>query len=143
MTENKDSLFVLTDKFKETVEYINSIEDSKFPLLLKRIIQKLHLQGESFFSPEEEEQLQNMMGLNASQLHLVLETSAYIYEQSAYNGVNPSNLVRELNSSGFEENKSMAFGKLWKDSGANYVETLRKRSFFPHILSNVDYRLHL
>ncbi|XP_073200863.1 COMM domain-containing protein 10 isoform X8 [Lepidochelys kempii] len=66
---------------KKAVLLINMIDTGKFPRLLSRILQKLHLKAESSFSEEEEEKLQAAFSVEKQDLHLVLETISFILEQ--------------------------------------------------------------
>ncbi|XP_011925832.1 PREDICTED: COMM domain-containing protein 10 isoform X6 [Cercocebus atys] len=66
---------------KKAVSLINAIDIGRFPRLLTRILQKLHLKAESSFSEEEEEKLQVAFSLEKQDLHLVLETISFILEQ--------------------------------------------------------------
>nr|XP_025148767.1 COMM domain-containing protein 10 isoform X6 [Bubalus bubalis] len=66
---------------KKAVSLINVIDIGRFPRLLTRILQKLHLKAESSFSEEEEEKLQVAFSLEKQDLHLVLETISFILEQ--------------------------------------------------------------
>ncbi|XP_075824814.1 COMM domain-containing protein 10 isoform X3 [Microtus pennsylvanicus] len=66
---------------KKAVPLINAIDTGRFPRLLSRILQKLHLKAESSFSEEEEEKLQAAFSLEKQELHLVLETIAFVLEQ--------------------------------------------------------------
>ncbi|KAM5299723.1 COMM domain-containing protein 10 isoform 4-T4 [Ctenodactylus gundi] len=66
---------------KKAVLLINAIDIGRFPRLLTRILQKLHLKAESSFSEEEEEKLQAAFSLEKQDLHLVLETISFILEQ--------------------------------------------------------------
>nr|KAF6365995.1 COMM domain containing 10 [Pipistrellus kuhlii] len=66
---------------KKAVSLINAIDIGRFPRLLTRILQKLHLKAENSFSEEEEEKLQAAFSLEKKDLHLVLETISFILEQ--------------------------------------------------------------
>nr|XP_044989871.1 COMM domain-containing protein 10 isoform X5 [Jaculus jaculus] len=66
---------------KKAVSLINAIDIGRFPRLLIRILQKLHLKAESSFSEEEEEKLQVAFSLEKQDLHLVLETISFVLEQ--------------------------------------------------------------
>nr|KAF6489129.1 COMM domain containing 10 [Molossus molossus] len=66
---------------KKAVLLINAIDIGRFPRLLTRILQKLHLKAENSFSEEEEEKLQAAFSLEKQDLHLVLETISFILEQ--------------------------------------------------------------
>lgn len=50
--------FKIASKFRKVAEVVNMcIPNEKLPLLLNRVIQKLHLRNVRLFSEEEEEQL--------------------------------------------------------------------------------------
>ncbi|XP_038186578.1 COMM domain-containing protein 10 isoform X2 [Arvicola amphibius] len=68
-------------RMKKAVPLINAIDTGRFPRLLSRILQKLHLKAESSFSEEEEEKLQAAFSLKKQELHLVLETISFVLEQ--------------------------------------------------------------
>lgn len=67
---------------KKVVPLINAINTGRFPQLLSRILQKLHLKAESSFSEEEEEKLQAAFSLEKRELRLVLETISFVLEQN-------------------------------------------------------------
>lgn len=66
---------------KKAVGLINDLDSAKFPLLLSRILQKLHLKDDRPFSEEEEEKLQSAFKLNSKDLTLVLESSEFFLQQ--------------------------------------------------------------
>jgi hypothetical protein len=68
---------------KRAVSIINSLDASKFPLLLNRISQAMQADGvnEKAFSSEEEEKLEVSLGLEKSDLKLLLESTTFILEQ--------------------------------------------------------------
>lgn len=94
------------ERFQEAAKVVNGIPIDKFPVLLNRIIQKLHLKVHDwkmkhiyailvmcadsglflvsqsvFFSPEEEDQLKSMLELSDKDLKTTLDCCSYIYEQ--------------------------------------------------------------
>ena len=77
----------VTTKFKSAVEKINQIDTGKFPLVLTRIIQKLHLKEDSIFDGKEEAQLCKMLGMSEADLDTVISACSYIFEQAAYDQV--------------------------------------------------------
>ncbi|XP_064293822.1 COMM domain-containing protein 10 isoform X3 [Phalacrocorax carbo] len=66
---------------RRAVSLLNAVDSGRFPRLLSRLLQKLHLKVESSFSEEEEEKLQIAFSLEKQDLHLVLETISFILEQ--------------------------------------------------------------
>ncbi|XP_062571920.1 COMM domain-containing protein 10-like, partial [Saccostrea cucullata] len=72
---------VATPAIKRAVVNINELDISKFPLLLTRILSKLHLKDERTFSEEEEEKLQSSLSLSDTELELVIHTLEFILHQ--------------------------------------------------------------
>lgn len=68
---------------RKAVDIINSLDASKFPLLLSRISQAMQAGAinEKAFSTEEEEKLEVSLGLEKSDLKLLLESATFIIEQ--------------------------------------------------------------
>lgn len=68
---------------KRAANIINGLDTSKFPLLLSRISQSLQAGAinEKAFNNEEEEKLEVSLGLEKSDLKLLLESTTFILEQ--------------------------------------------------------------
>ncbi|XP_780543.1 COMM domain-containing protein 10 [Strongylocentrotus purpuratus] len=132
-----------TASIKKAVGLINEIDSSKFPRLLQRIIQKLHLRDELSFTEDEEEKLEDALGMQRNDLELVLETTAFILEQAAYHLTKPANLSQQLQSIHLAEEKVSLFTKAWTSLGKDVVEKLRKRTLSPNQLTDVNWRLNL
>jgi hypothetical protein len=49
--------FKIASKFRAAAEQINLIPVEKFPLLLNRLVQRLHIRNAALFNSEEETQL--------------------------------------------------------------------------------------
>ena len=73
--------FKIASKFREAASQINNIPVEKFPLLLNRVIQKLHVRNARLFNDEEETQLKSLFSLTDQELKLVLDGCCYIFEQ--------------------------------------------------------------
>ncbi|XP_066567399.1 COMM domain-containing protein 10 [Amia ocellicauda] len=132
-----------TQSIKEAVIYINEIDPSKFPRLLSRILQKLHLKAERSFSVEEEEKLQSALSLEKPALHLVLETISFILEQAVYHNVKPASLKQHLANINLHSDKAEAFYQAWATAGQDTVEKFRQRMFAPKKLETVGWQLNL
>ncbi|XP_042528440.1 COMM domain-containing protein 10 [Dipodomys spectabilis] len=128
---------------KKAVSLINEIDIGRFPRLLTRILQKLHLKAESSFSEEEEEKLQAAFSLEKQDLHLVLETVAFILEQAVYHHVKPAAFQQQLQSIHLAQDKVEAFLSVWSSLGQETVEKFRQRSLAPHKLETVGWQLNL
>ncbi|XP_061278990.1 COMM domain-containing protein 10 isoform X1 [Bos javanicus] len=128
---------------KKAVSLINEIDIGRFPRLLTRILQKLHLKAESSFSEEEEEKLQVAFSLEKQDLHLVLETISFILEQAVYHNVKPAALQQQLESIHLRQDKAEAFASAWSSMGQETIEKFRQRILAPHKLETVGWQLNL
>ncbi|KAM5299722.1 COMM domain-containing protein 10 isoform 3-T3 [Ctenodactylus gundi] len=117
---------------KKAVLLINAIDIGRFPRLLTRILQKLHLKAESSFSEEEEEKLQAAFSLEKQDLHLVLETISFILEQAVYHNVKPAALQQQLEKVNLRQDKAEAFVSAWSSLGQETIEKFRQRVLAPH-----------
>ncbi|XP_012782867.2 COMM domain-containing protein 10 [Ochotona princeps] len=128
---------------KKAVTLINAIDIGRFPRLLTRILQKLHLKAESSFSEEEEEKLQAAFSLEKQDLHLILETVAFILEQAVYHSVKPAALRQQLESLQLQQDKAEVFVHAWASMGQDTVEKFRQGVLAPHKLETVGWQLNL
>ncbi|XP_051019017.1 COMM domain-containing protein 10 isoform X3 [Acomys russatus] len=117
---------------KKAVPLINAIDTARFPRLLSRILQKLHLKAENSFTEEEEEKLQAAFSLEKQELHLVLETVAFVLEQAVYHNVKPAALQQQLETIHLTQDKAEAFASTWSAMGQETVEKFRQRLLGPH-----------
>ncbi|XP_004706626.1 COMM domain-containing protein 10 [Echinops telfairi] len=128
---------------KKAVSLINAMDMGRFPRLLTRILQKLHLKTESSFSEEEEEKLQAAFSLEKQDLHLVLETISFILEQAVYHSVKPATLRQQLENIHLRQDRAEAFVSTWSTMGQEAVEKFRQRILAPHKLETVEWQLNL
>ncbi|XP_032741222.1 COMM domain-containing protein 10 isoform X1 [Rattus rattus] len=128
---------------KKAVPLINAIDTGRFPRLLSRILQKLHLKAESSFSEEEEEKLQAAFSLEKQELHLVLETISFVLEQAVYHNVKPVVLQQQLETIHLTQDKAEAFANAWSTMGQETVEKFRQRILGPLKLETVGWQLNL
>ncbi|XP_073409830.1 COMM domain-containing protein 10 isoform X4 [Dendrobates tinctorius] len=75
------AVFRETVSIRQAVSILNGMDAGRFPRLLSRIVQKLHLKAEQSFNEEEVEKLQAAFLLDKQSLKLVLETISFILEQ--------------------------------------------------------------
>lgn len=73
--------FKIASKFRAAAAEINKVPVEKFPLLLNRLVQRLHIRNAELFSAEEETQLKTLFSLSSEQLKLILDGCCYIFEQ--------------------------------------------------------------
>lgn len=134
---------MIRPSMKKAVSLINAIDIGRFPRLLTRILQKLHLKAESSFSEEEEEKLQVAFSLEKQDLHLVLETISFILEQAVYHNVKPAALQQQLENIHLRQDKAEAFVNTWSSMGQETVEKFRQRILAPYKLETVGWQLNL
>uniref|UniRef100_A0A8D0FAR9 COMM domain containing 10 n=1 Tax=Strix occidentalis caurina TaxID=311401 RepID=A0A8D0FAR9_STROC len=115
----------------------------RFPRLLSRLLQKLHLKAESSFSEEEEEKLQIAFLLEKQDLHLVLETISFILEQAVYHNLKPASLQQQLQSIHLDHDKAEAFASAWAAAGQDTIEKFRQRVLTPQKLETIGWQLNL
>ncbi|XP_065836566.1 COMM domain-containing protein 10-like [Oscarella lobularis] len=136
-------LFTETPSLKRAVDLINELDDAKFPSLIARIVQKLHLRDEKAFSDEEEAKLQAVLGLEAKDLELILETAAFFLEQAAYYSSKPTILNQQLQKIHLSDTKAAAIVKAWSTTAKDVLDRLKQKSFYPKQLDDVNWRLNL
>jgi COMM domain containing 10 len=137
-------MFTITPKFTAALELINTIPGNKFPLLLTRIIEQLHVPDAATFSPEEEERLQSMLKLSAGQLHSVLTACAFMFEQAAYQSADGASLNAHLVDAGMEQEQATATVGVWNEHAKALLAHLRNKTLGgPQVLAGSSYRLDL
>ncbi|KAJ1412694.1 hypothetical protein B484DRAFT_435302, partial [Ochromonadaceae sp. CCMP2298] len=104
--------FKIGSRFVKAASLVNALPVEKFPLLLSRILSKLHLK-EAFFNAQETEQLQDLFSLSAEQLSTVLDCISYIFEQAAFTSTGPEDLFSLLEDSTFSQPHAKAICRAW------------------------------
>ncbi|XP_073533088.1 COMM domain-containing protein 10 isoform X2 [Phyllobates terribilis] len=137
------AVFKETVSIKQAVSIINGMDAGKFPRLLSRILQKLHLKAEQSFNEEEEEKLQAAFLLDKQSLKLVLETISFILEQAVYHNLKTPVFRQQLENIHLEQSKIEAFASVWENSGPETVEKFRQRTFTPKKLETTAWQLNL
>uniref|UniRef100_A0A8V5GHL4 Uncharacterized protein n=1 Tax=Melopsittacus undulatus TaxID=13146 RepID=A0A8V5GHL4_MELUD len=132
-----------TDSIRRAVSLLSAMDSGRFPLLLSRLLQKLHLKTESTFSEEEEEKLQIAFSLEKQDLHLVLETISFILEQAVYHNLKPASLQQQLQSIHLDQDKAEAFASAWAAAGQDTIEKFRQRVLNPQKLETIGWQLNL
>lgn len=114
----------------------------KFPLVLQRVIRKLHLKSGKIFSEAEEAQLQALLSLNATNLHTVLEVCSYVFEQGAYHNAGVDKLGAQLKLAGVIDDSVEAFQRVWGSDGAAFMAALKERTLGgPLVLSSTKWQM--
>jgi len=122
---------------------INALDVGRFPLLLTRIVQKLHLKEQAAFSAAEQVRLASMLGLGPVQLEHVLAACEYVLQDALYHAATPASLTSALAAAGLHHNKAEAFGKVWDTHAAGLREKVVAQSVHPQQLQRLHWRLHL
>jgi len=122
---------------------INKTPLDKFPLLLTRVIQKLHIRDARLFSAAEESQLKTLFSFTDEELRLVLDGCCYVFEQAAFTSTNPEVLYGFLLDAGFDEAHGKALGRLWAAEAPGFVSKLKARALGGPSVLETDYHLNL
>ncbi|KAM9587424.1 COMM domain-containing protein 10 isoform 3-T5 [Morphnus guianensis] len=132
-----------SDSIRRAVSLLNAMDPGRFPRLLSRLLQKLHLKAESIFSEEEEEKLQIAFSLEKQDLHLVLETISFILEQAVYHNLKPASLQQQLQNIHLGQDKAETFASAWAAAGQDTMEKFRQRVLTPQKLETIGWQLNL
>ncbi|XP_066037444.1 COMM domain-containing protein 10 isoform X1 [Chamaea fasciata] len=132
-----------SDSICRAVSLLNAVDPGRFPRLLSRLLQKLHLKAESTFSEEEEEKLKIAFSLEKQDLHLILETMSFILEQAVYHSLKPASLQQQLQSIHLDQDKAEAFASAWATAGQDMIEKFRQRVLTPQKLETIGWQLNL
>ncbi|XP_069633273.1 COMM domain-containing protein 10 isoform X3 [Haliaeetus albicilla] len=132
-----------SDSIRRAVSLLNAMDAGRFPRLLSRLLQKLHLKAESIFSEEEEEKLQIAFSLEKQDLHLVLETISFILEQAVYHNLKPASLQQQLQNIHLDQDKAETFASAWAAAGQDMIEKFRQRVLTPQKLETIGWQLNL
>ena len=143
MATTKDFI-VETEQIKKAVEIINSIENDRFPLLLQRIVQRIHSTQEASFKQEEMEKLEKSLNLTNESVSIVIEILEFIFLQAAFEIVKPIILEAQLLKIKLSEEKTSIIASLWKDNAKEIVEKIRQtKTISFRRLVNIKWRLNL
>jgi len=135
-------MFSQSAKIKEAVGFINNLDGSRFPILLSRILGKLHLK-EPAFSEYEKEKLHTALSLTSAQTELLIHTTEFILQQAAYHNAKPAALNQQLKSLDMNEDKVDMIVEAWTTQARGVIDKLKQHSLAPCHLEDVSWRLHL
>lgn len=142
------SSFTLTGRFKAAVVLINASDAGKFPLFLARVM-RVVLGDDAAFTVAEREKLgRALLGAAGAasgpeQADVLIDGCTYILEQTAYHSSTPAALAERLAEAGVAADRAAAFVDVWRQSGAQLLERLRRSALAPLTLAEVHWRLHL
>lgn len=134
---------VETVKIKKAIGIINEIDDKKFPLLIQRIVQKLH-NSESSFKEDEFEKLEKSFQITNEDCHLVIDILEFIYLQAAYELIKSNVLHVHLVKLNLTEEKASTIAELWQENGKEIIEKIRQtKTISTNRLLNIKWRLNM
>lgn len=137
------SVIASSTSISKGISIINTLDVSKFSLLLSRIVKTLHSKEEKSFTETEVSKLQSSLNLSAEDVALLLETLHFILEQAAYHLAKPSVLSQQLLQIGMNEDKALTLIQAWTSSAKGVVQKLAQRTVAPEQLESVNWRLNL
>lgn len=137
------SAFKFAKNFENVARVCNRIEVVKFPLLLSKLLSKLHVKNLKVFQDDERDQLRTIFKLSTQELDLVLDGCCFIFEQAAFTSTGPEPLVAVLQNAGFDEAHAKVVGKIWAEGAPGFVEKLKNRTLGAPTLVDTDYHLNL
>ena len=135
--------FPTSSRFSSACLLCNKIPASKFPLVLKRILQKLHIKNASSFTPAEASQLASGFGLTPLELADCLAALQHAFSRAAYSAVKPAALAATCVGASMGEEHGEMMAKAWEAEAAGVVKRLRESAVVgaPKVLENTDWSL--
>lgn len=108
------------------------------------LVPSAKLQGSWPFSKEEEAQLSQMLALSSSDLAVLLEGSAYVFETAAFHGLKGPAFTAALAEAELPAAQAGVYGSVWASESASVTSRLRGRHLgAPLLLHSTAWRLHL
>ncbi len=133
-----------TAQIKRAISLINNLDNAKFPLLIQRIVQKLHTAAESSFRPEELDKLESTFELSGEDCQLCIDILEFIYLQAAYELIKANVLHAHLCQLRVSEEKASFICELWQEKGKEVIEKIRQtKTIAVRRLLGVKWRLSL
>eukprot|EP01084_Bolivina_argentea_P170441 295352_1 len=139
----QSGVFPQTQQFMEAIEIINRVQPKRLPKILSRIIDNLDKRNENPFSDEEEEKLCEMLSLETPQFEQLINSSSFIFDQSAKHALKANKLATELNKTSMNEPQINGFVKSWTEHGPKLIEKLKETCFAPTTLKAMNWSLQM
>ena len=95
------------------------------------------------FNEVEQQKLCARLKVELKQLHDLLETCGYVFEQCAYFGASGDALAKELAGAGLNGDLVNAFVAVWESEGAMLRAKLSERSICPKQLESSDWSMNM
>lgn len=127
----------LTNKLKEAVGIINTLDPQKLELFLERVLTGLQSPKKQIFSAKELTQLENVLALSPGLLQVLIQASAFLFEQFAK--LKLSDLANSLEALGISPEQVEAFQTIWSEGGTEFLMHLKERAVsVPYLLESFD-----
>ncbi|XP_066262986.1 COMM domain-containing protein 10 [Euwallacea similis] len=115
----------INNRLKEGIALINNLNTKKFQLLLSHIINS---PTDDYFTDSERQKLLETLKLDQNQLQLLLQSIAYIYNQSQRVILKPTDLQKQLlDVVGFRQEKAEIFTSEWSEEAKKELGDFEKR----------------
>ncbi|XP_065336905.1 uncharacterized protein Vlet [Cloeon dipterum] len=136
-------MFSVSSSFRDNrIGIINSVDSSKFPLLVTRLAHGMQVSEKTeVFSQDELIKLESSLGLEEKDLKILLDSINLILTQAALTGSNSESLKEQLEAAGVENEKSAAIIEVWQNSGKQIIESLKLRLSKPQQLDDIHWSL--
>ncbi|XP_058806352.1 COMM domain-containing protein 10-like [Phymastichus coffea] len=131
----------IDDRMRHGLKTLDQIENSKLRLLINRICQSMQAGiSDDIFSAEEEEKLMSSLGLEKTDLTVLLQTITFIYSKAAFHIVKPvivESTMKESFSIG--DDKVAILSHAWITHAQGIVDAFKHKSIFPSQVSDVNW----
>lgn len=115
---------------RAAVELINGLAVKRLPLILNRVVVHLKDRTPAIFNADELAQLTTLFSLTLEQVHTILDSMSYIYEQAAYHLLTSEKLKAQMvDVLQLGEQPATAIAYVWNEQREAYMVNLRERSF--------------
>jgi COMM domain len=132
----------LTNKLKEAIGIINTLDSSKFELFLERVLTGIQSPKRQIFSPKELSQLENVLVLSPNSLQILIQAAGFLFEQFAQ--LKLSNVFEDLQALGVNPDQIEIIQTIWSEGGSEFLMHLKERAVsVPCLLESFDWRLQL
>jgi hypothetical protein len=119
----------LTQNLKSALDLLRQVDISRFEAFLERVMKGLNERKQQIFTVEEYAKLENVFGLGQSDLQLLVQSCAYVFEQVAIKRI--TDFEGELIALGVDNEYVEAFLNVWDDLGPEFLTALKEKTFAP------------
>lgn len=127
----------------DAVRVVQKIPTDALSSIAKRLIRRLGKE-EELLTAEEEQQACGTLKLTAEELQTLVEFSAYVFEQGAYQMQQPEQFEKNLVSQGIAKAHAGALRSVWEAEATAYVGRLRDQHIIgANVLTDTTWTTHL